>query len=84
MAHSGHGCLGALYMEPARQREKSVEIFARISAQVTSTMTSFTADGPRSRPGCTSRCRKHTPPIPYLNIPQSEDVTTHRRLPLTS
>jgi two-component system CheB/CheR fusion protein len=82
MAALWTGCLGAsLIWNLHEQREKSVEI-ARISAQVTFDNDVLYRRWVAQQGGVYVPVSEHTPPNPYLNVP-NRDVTTTAGLPLT-
>ena len=82
MAALWTGCLGAsLIWNLHEQREKSVEI-ARISAQVTFDNDVLYRRWAAQQGGVYVPVSEHTPPNPYLNVP-NRDVTTTSGLPLT-
>jgi two-component system CheB/CheR fusion protein len=82
MAALWTGCLGAsLIWNLHEQREKSVEI-ARISAQVTFDNDVLYRRWAAQQGGVYVPVSEHTPPNPYLNVP-NRDVTTTAGLPLT-
>ena len=82
MAALWTGCLGAsLIWNLHEQREKSVEI-ARISAQVTFDNDVLYRRWVAQQGGVYVPVSEHTPPNPYLNVP-NRDVTTTSGLPLT-
>jgi signal transduction histidine kinase/CheY-like chemotaxis protein len=82
MAALWTGCLGAsLIWNLHEQREKSVEI-ARISAQVTFDNDVLYRRWAAQQGGVYVPVSEHTPPNPYLNVP-NRDVITTAGLPLT-